>query len=95
MENKEDGKGAWEDLRAKLEEEGGYPKIYFFKFIVPGDNRSIARLESLFGEEAQVNLRMSKNGKYASLSVKEMMLDTHSIIERYEEAMQIDGCMAL
>lgn len=95
MEDKQDKKGDWDQLRIKLDEEGNYPKVYFFKFIVPGDNRSIARMESIFGEEAQVNLRMSKNGKYASFSVKEMMLDTDSIIKRYEKAMEIEGCIAL
>ncbi len=95
MENTNDKKGDWDSLRVKLDAEGNYPKVYFFKFIVPGDNRSIARLESVFGSEAQVNLRMSKNGKYASFSVKEMMLDTDSIILKYEEAMKIEGCMAM
>ncbi len=87
--------GNWEDLRHRLEKEGGYPKVYLFKFIVPSDNRSIARVQSMFGEEAEVNLRMSKNGKYASVSVKEMMLTTDSIIEKYQEATKIEGCMAL
>ena len=95
MENKKDVKGDWDSLREQLKEEGNYPKVYLFKFIVPGDNRSIALLQAVFGEEAQVNLRMSKNGKYASFSVKEMMLDTNSIIERYKKAMRIESCMAL
>ena len=95
MGNSKDEKGYWASLREKLEEEGNYPKVYLFKFIVPGDIRSIALLEAVFGEEAQVNMRMSKNGKYASFSVKELMLNTTSIIERYEKAMQVEGCMAL
>lgn len=95
MENKKDGKEDWSSLRAQLDQQADYPKVYFFKFIVPGDNRSIALLESIFGEEAQVNLRMSKSGKYASFSVKEMMLNTDSIIDRYKQAMKVEGCIAL
>ena len=76
-------------------EEGGFPKVYFFKFIVPSDNKSVALVEALFNENAQVNLRSSKTGKYVSLSAKEVMLSDENIINRYKEALNIKGCIAL
>lgn len=95
MENKADNEDQWATLRKQLDEDSNYPKVYFFKFIVPGDNRSIAQIEAVFGPEAQVDLRMSRNKKYASISAKEVMLSTDAIIERYEQAIQIKGCIAM
>ena len=85
----------WEGLREKLTEEGGFPKVYMFKFIIPNDHQKLARAEALFGPEAIVNLRSSKNGKYLSVSGKELMLDVETIIDRYKKAMEIEGAMAL
>ena len=85
----------FDGLRKKLDEEGRFPKVYFFKFIVPSDNRSLALVEALFTDDAQMSLRTSKTGKYVSLSAKEVMLSTEKIIERYKKALEIEGCIAL
>lgn len=85
----------WDSLREKLIEEGGFPKVYMFKFIIPNDNQKLALVESLFGSEAIVNLRSSRNGKYLSLSAKEMMINVDNIIDRYKSAMEIEGVIAL
>ena len=85
----------FEGLRKKLIEEGGVPKVYFFKFIVPSNNKSVALVEALFNENAKVSLRSSKTGKYLSLSAKEVMLSEENIINRYQEALNIKGCIAL
>ena len=87
--------GKFDELKKKLEEEGGFPKLYLFKFIIPSDNRKLAQLQALFGEEAILDLRSSKTGKYVSLSAKEVMLSADKIVDRYEAAMKIEGCIAL
>lgn len=81
-------------LKQKLEVDS-FPRVYLFKFIVPSDNRSIALLEALFTEEAQITLRASKTGKYTSLGGKEVMLSADSIIDKYKAALKIEGCIAL
>lgn len=81
-------------LKEKLDQQE-WPAVYMFKFIVPSDNHKIALVEALFGEEAIVDLRSSKNGKYTSISAKEMMLSTDHIIQKYEEASKIEGLIAL
>ena len=83
------------DLRQKLEESGEWPRVYFFKFIIPSDNQKLARVEALFGVEAQVTIKQSHKGNYVSVSAKELMLNAEKVIERYEEANKIDGLMAL
>ncbi len=82
-------------LRKKLEENKDWPSVYFFKFIVPSDNKKLAIVEALFGPEAQVNLKQSSKGTYVSVSAKELMMSVDRVIERYEKASEIEGLMAL
>ena len=85
----------FKELKKKLEEAGEWPRVYFFKFIIPSDNKTLARVEALFGPEAQVHIKQSNKGNYLSISAKELMLNSESIIKRYERAVKIDGLMAL
>lgn len=87
-------KDPFEGLRKKLEEED-FPRVYFFKFIFPNDNRTLALVEALFGGEAQMKINKSRNGKYLSVSAKEMMLDVESVITRYKKASEIEGVISL
>ncbi len=82
-------------LREKLEENDDWPRVYFFKFIVPSDNQKLAQVEALFGSEAQVSLKQSSKGNFVSVGAKELMLSADRVIERYEKAAQIEGLMAL
>jgi hypothetical protein len=92
-ENKQDG--TFEALRAKLIESGDWPRVYFFKFIIPADNKKLALVEALFGEEAKVTIKQSNKGNYLSVSAKELMLSPDRVIERYEKASKIKGLIAL
>lgn len=85
----------FENLRAKLEESGDWPRVYFFKFIIPADNQKLALVEALFGEEANVTIKQSNKGNYLSISAKELMLSVDRVIERYKKAAEIEGLMAL
>ena len=85
----------FEKLRDLLNKEDNWPILYMFKFIVPADNHKIALVESKFSDEAIVLHKESSNGKYFSITVKEVMLNADSIIEKYKEMQGIDGLMAL
>jgi exonuclease III len=85
----------FDSLRLKLDQEGGFPKVFMFKFIVPSNNRDIALVQNLFSEDSQISIRASKSGKYTSISAKEVMIDSDSIIKRYQKALEIDGLIAL
>lgn len=82
-------------LREKLEQNPEWPRVYFFKFIVPSDNEKLAKVEALFGVEAQVSLKQSSKGNFVSVSAKELMLNADGVIARYEKAAEIEGLMAL
>ena len=82
-------------LRDKLEKSGDWPRVYFFKFIIPSNNEKLAKIEALFGPEAQVSIKQSNKGNYVSISAKELMLNVDSVIERYEKASKVEGVMSL
>ena len=85
----------YEQLKARLEESTNWPCLYMFKFIIPADNRRIALVEALFGNEADIKLHESRNGKYVSISVKAIMNNADEIISRYEAAEKIEGIISL
>lgn len=82
-------------LRAKLEEQGGFPQPYLFKFIIPADNKKLALVEALFGEEAQVTTRQSKTNKFISISAKEVMMGVDEVMAIYQKSTLIEGIISL
>lgn len=84
-----------EKLRAALDHVHQWPSIYMFKFILPTDEMKIESLKKIFGESVEIILKKSKNGKYTSLTIKEMMLNADSIFERYIAASKIEGIISL
>lgn len=72
-----------------------WPNVYFFKFIVPNNSESVALTSSLFDSTSEIVMHPSKNGKYMSISAKEMMLDVDSILEKYKKASLIKGIISL
>jgi len=85
---------SYEKLRMQLENMN-WPEIYFFKFIVPNDSELVAKVTALFDEGADLRLQQSKNGRYISVGTKEMMISPESVIQRYKEASNIKGLIAL
>ena len=86
------------DPYAKLREQlelNTWPDVYMFKFIVPNQSDLVARVTALFDEAAELKFRHSKNDKYISIGAKEMMLNVESIINKYKQAAEIDGLVAL
>ena len=84
----------FDKLRETLNKEDSWPLLYMFKFIVPAENKQIALVESKFSDEAVITQKQSFNGKYISITIKEVMLDADSIVNKYKEMDGIDGLMA-
>jgi len=85
----------FKSLKNQLNQVGEWPRVYFFKFIIPANNKKLAKVEALFGSEAQVHIKQSNKGNYLSISAKELMLNAERVIDRYEKASKIDGLIAL
>lgn len=84
----------FDELKNKLEK-NSWPAVYMFKFIVLSDNQKIAIVESLFGDDAEVKLQPSSNGKYTSITAREVMLSADQVIEVYTKAASVEGIIAL
>jgi len=85
----------FDKLRELLNKENNWPLVYMFKFIIPADNQKIAMVESKFSDEAVISHKESSNGKYFSITVKEVMLNADSIVSKYQEMGVIQGLIAL
>ena len=84
----------FKNLRKELVKDNNWPQIYMFKFIIPADNKKIALVEAKFSDEAIITQKQSTNGKYISITIKEVMLNADSIIDKYKEMDGIEGLMA-
>jgi uncharacterized protein len=83
-------------LKQKLNEQTAWPSIYLFKFIVKAEAEKIELLTSIFEKEKRaIELKPSKNGNYMSFSLKTMMLNADSVIEKYKIVGKIKGVIAL
>jgi hypothetical protein len=85
----------YSNLKKKLEEQFDWPSLYLFKFIIPSDNKKLALVKALFGAEAEVKTKQSKNNKYISISAKEIMVSPDEIITIYKNAEAIEGIISL
>jgi hypothetical protein len=82
------------ELLDKLNKEP-WPNVYMFKFIVPSDNHKIAMIESFFEDDAEIVLQPSANGKYTSVTIRQVMLGADAIIEIYKQAGIVEGIISL
>ena len=86
----------FDELRKKLEESiTSFPYIYMFKFIIKSDNKTMALVEVIFDDDADIIQKQSTNGNYISITVKQVVMSVDEIISIYEKAAQIEGVMSL
>lgn len=87
--------GVFDELRKKLEESAmTFPYIYMFKFIIKAENRTIAMVEAIFDNDAEIIQKESAKGNYLSITVKQVVMSVDEIIAIYEKAAEIEGVMS-
>ena len=84
----------FDKLKLQLEQQS-WPDVYLFKFIVPNDSETVAKINAIFNESSDLVMHASRNGNYISVTVKELMFDVESIISVYDKASQIKGVISL
>ena len=62
---------------------------------MPSDNQKIAQVESFFEDDSEIKIQASSNGKYTSISIRQVMLSPEAIIEVYKKAYVIEGIISL
>lgn len=82
-------------LRMQLDKMHSWPDVYMFKFVLPKDEQKVADLMSHFTNKAEVVTRDSAKGNYVSITIKEVMFSTDSVIERYKSIKSIEGLLSL
>ncbi len=82
-------------FRKLLAENTEWPLLYYFKFIVQNDPEKLNQVKELFDDPSAITYNTSRDIRFISLSCKQLMPDTESIIEIYRKADMIDGLIAL
>lgn len=81
-------------LKALLDKET-YPLLYMFKFIIKTNTDKMILIKRCFDETAEFETHPSKNGNYVSISIKQMMLNSDDILERYKRVAKIKEVIVL
>lgn len=88
--------GTFDELKKKLEESiTSFPYIYMFKFIIKADNKTMALVEVIFDNDAEIIQKQSSKGNFISITVKQVVMNVDEIITIYEKAAEIEGVMSL
>ena len=86
----------FDELRKKLEETiTSFPYIYMFKFIIKSDSRTMALVEVIFDDDADIIQKQSTKGNYVSITVKQVVMSVDEIISIYEKVSAIEGVISL
>ena len=87
---------SFSELQKKLEESiKSFPYVYLFKFITKSDSKSMALIEVMFDNDAEIRQKESSKGNYISISVKQVVLSVDEIISIYKKASAIEGVIIL
>lgn len=83
-------------LKTQLEETAKWPSNYLYKFIVLTNGEKIKGVHDVFDNTgAVINSKLSKNGKYTSLSITVNLKNADAVIEKYKEVGKIEGVISL
>ena len=72
-----------------------FPMLYPFKFIIKEDKEKLIKIKQNFDETAEYSVRKSKNGNYSSITIRQMMLSSDEIINKYKLLESISGIISL
>lgn len=86
----------YERLKKELFDSTSWPADYLYKFIVPTDDEKVKCIHRIFDNTgAVIESRMSRKGKYTSLSIMVNLPDPDAVILKYKEVSQIEGVISL
>lgn len=81
-------------FKALLDEQVTWPDYYSFKFVIKTDNKH--QLIGMFSEsEHQLNEKLSRNGKYTSVTCRKLVQSADDVVAVYREVSTIEGIISL
>ncbi|MFS4481460.1 DUF493 family protein [Hyunsoonleella sp. 2307UL5-6] len=87
----------YKKLKTQLLDTTLWPSEYLYKFIVKTNPTEIKKIEGLFNNiGAVISTKVSKNGKYTSISINVRMKNPDNVIAKYKEvAEKVEGVISL
>jgi uncharacterized protein len=82
----------FKQFSTKLDQHYAWPSLYMFKFIVPTGKEDAVK--NLFPQHTATE-KVSKEGKYTSVTIQMMMPSSEAVIAIYQQASAIEGLIAL
>ncbi len=83
-----------EQLKEKLDQIHQWPEVYMFKFILPAEVDKLEQLKAIF-PNADQSVKESAKGNFWSFTAREMMVNSETVLERYQVVSAIEGIIAL
>lgn len=94
--NAENPEEFYSRLKTQLEESTQWPSLYLYKFIILTDTVKINKVHTVFNNTgAIIESKLSKNGKYTSLSIQVNLKNPDAVIAKYKEVGKIEGVISL
>ncbi|MBA6315811.1 DUF493 family protein [Cellulophaga sp. HaHa_2_95] len=86
----------YDKLKERLVETSTFPTTYLYKFIVPTAGTGVKEIESAFDDtDAVVINKLSKNGKFTSVSISLRLDSADAIIAYYKKVAGVEGLISL
>ena len=83
-------------LKKQLDETTKFPTEYLYKFIVTNDANRVNEVEEIFeNTDANIQKKMSKTGKYTSVSISIVLPNSDTVIAYYKKAENIKEIISL
>ena len=83
-------------LKEKLDHTHNFPEDFLFKFIIESSEAKSTEIYSVFDNvKFTLSTRDSSNGKYTSISINALVMDSDQVIRHYKELRKIEGVMML
>ncbi|MBT8307904.1 MAG: DUF493 domain-containing protein [Maribacter sp.] len=94
--NTENPEEFYNRLKIQLAESTQWPSLYLYKFIVLTNDEKIKQVHEVFDNTgAVIDSKLSKNGKYTSLSIRVNLKNPDEVIIKYKEVGEIGGVISL
>ncbi len=84
-----------EKIRESLNHVHEWPSLYMFKFIVPTASDKFEALTKIFPGEIDLITKQSSNGKYTSVTIKVIVIDSDEVFQKHEQVSKIEGVISL
>jgi putative lipoic acid-binding regulatory protein len=92
----EDPEEFYKRLKEQLDQSTIWPSDYLYKFIVHSKTETVIKIHDIFDNMgAVIESKLSKKGKYTSISITVNLENSEAVIKKYKEVGELDGVISL